>query len=358
MTPGGRYERQCRWLLAAFPPDFRQGRTEEMVSTLLDDAPPGARTVPARTAAKVLVAGLRTRAVYAGAGPRVWGGVAGGIEMTAVVALGLQAAVAIAAAAYFARYGAIFWLFDEFHQTYALGAGSEATWVAVAAACWGAFLLAIAGRRKLAALLSGLATGYLLAVVGMMIHTDAHTSIIGASVGGEFSLRYGNLVATPGLVGIAVVATGTSVVAAIRGGRKAIVQHRAKWFAVGGVAILGFLFAAGGDGNALTGSPPILNPFGLPNGGILDTFEYLWFLGAFGAVLWSLVDPRPGWVMVVMTVPTIAYSVSALTIGRTYYAIYGSSGWWLARTTIMIGVAVAVLVIIAIRTSRHLSRVT
>lgn len=329
-----------------------------MVATLLDEAAPGARRVPARTATKILVAGLRARAVAAGAGRRIWGGFAGGIEMTAVVALGLQAAVAIAAAAYFARYGAIFWLFDEFHQTYALGAGSEATWVAVAAACCGAFLLAIGGYRKLAALLSGLATGYLLAVVGMMIHTDAHTMIIGSNLGGEFSLRYGNLVATPGLVGIAVIATGTALVTAVRGARTGIIQRRSRWFAVGCVAILGLVFAAVGDGNALTSSPPVLNPFGLPNGGILDAFEYLWFVGAFGAVPWSLVDPRPGWVMVVLTVPTIAYGVSALTIGRMYYAIYGSSGWWLARTIIMIGVAVVVLVTIAVRTSRHLSRVT
>lgn len=93
-----RYERQCRWLLHAFPPQFRQERSDDLLATLLDDAPPGARRVSVGTAVDLLASGARMRAVRSGAGTSLRRGAIGGVALAAVLGLGVQAALAVASA--------------------------------------------------------------------------------------------------------------------------------------------------------------------------------------------------------------------------------------------------------------------
>lgn len=354
----GRYERQCRRLLTAFPSEFRATRGEELITTLLDDAPPNARGVSVGIAVNLVASGARLRAAYAGADRRVSAGIAGGIEMTAIVALGLQAAVAVASVVYFAEYGGIFYLFDEFHRTSLVGAQHLGTWAAVAAVWCLAFVAALWSYRRVAAGLSLLATSYVLVVVGVMIDTDSNTLIIGGGLpGDEFSVRYHNLVATPGLVGIAIVATSTAVIAAIRGRRYEVRSNGSRWWLLAAAGILAVAFSLLGDGNAFYDPGRFLNPMSLPNGGIMDAFEYLW-IGALGVALaWSWLDPRPAWGMAIVSLPIIAYIVSALTVGRSTYDWASPSIWWLYQPLIAVTLAIVGLTGVAIRSARRTTRV-
>jgi hypothetical protein len=69
-----RLHRRYRRLLRAFPPSVRAGRGEEILSTLADRSPPGAKLPEPREAAALVVEGLRARARLAAEdGPgRVW----------------------------------------------------------------------------------------------------------------------------------------------------------------------------------------------------------------------------------------------------------------------------------------------
>ena len=69
-----RLERRCRWLLLAYPPDYRAAHGEEIIGTLLEAASPTQRFPSGREATGLLLGGLRTRARQASAAspPRVW----------------------------------------------------------------------------------------------------------------------------------------------------------------------------------------------------------------------------------------------------------------------------------------------
>lgn len=353
----GRYERQCRRLLTAFPSKFRETRGEELITTLLDDAPPNARRVPVSVALDLVASGARLRAAYAGADRGVRAGISGGVQMLAIVALGLQAAVAVASVVYFAEYGGIFYLFDEFHRTSLVGAQHLGTWTALAAVCCLAFVAALWSYHRIAATLSLLATTYVLVVVGVMIHTDSHTLIIGGGLpGDEFSIRYLNLVATPGLVGIAIVATSAAIFAAVRGRGSGFRPNGSRWWLLGGAGIIAVVFSFVGDGNAFYDPGRFLNPMSLPNGGIMDAFEYLWIGALVVSLVWSWLDPRAAWAMAIITLPVIGYIVSALTIGRSAYDWAGPSIWWLYQPLIAVTLAIIGLTVIAIHTGRRITR--
>jgi hypothetical protein len=69
-----RLERRYRWLLLAYPPDYRAAHGEEIIGTLLEAASPTQRSPSGREATGLLLGGLRTRARQASAAspPRVW----------------------------------------------------------------------------------------------------------------------------------------------------------------------------------------------------------------------------------------------------------------------------------------------
>jgi hypothetical protein len=54
-------ERRCRWLLRAYPAWYRRDRAGEMLSTLLEASPPGARWPAFRDARALAIGGLRVR---------------------------------------------------------------------------------------------------------------------------------------------------------------------------------------------------------------------------------------------------------------------------------------------------------
>jgi hypothetical protein len=60
-TPG-KLERRARALLRAYPTEYRQGRAEEIIGTLLEAAPPGRSLPPAREAWSLLAGGRHARA--------------------------------------------------------------------------------------------------------------------------------------------------------------------------------------------------------------------------------------------------------------------------------------------------------
>jgi hypothetical protein len=59
-------ERHCGWLLRAYPAWYRRERAGEMLDTLLEASPPGARWPSFRDARSLLIGGLRVR------GPLAW----------------------------------------------------------------------------------------------------------------------------------------------------------------------------------------------------------------------------------------------------------------------------------------------
>jgi hypothetical protein len=63
-----------RWLLLAYPPDYRAAHGEEIIGTLLEAASPTQRFPSGREATGLLLGGLRTRARQAAAAspPRLW----------------------------------------------------------------------------------------------------------------------------------------------------------------------------------------------------------------------------------------------------------------------------------------------
>ena len=54
-------ERRCRWLLRAYPAWYRRDRGGEMLGTLLEASPPGARRPSFRDARALVIGGLRVR---------------------------------------------------------------------------------------------------------------------------------------------------------------------------------------------------------------------------------------------------------------------------------------------------------
>jgi hypothetical protein len=60
-TPG-KLERRARALLRAYPAEYRHGRAEEIIATLLEAAPPGRSLPPAREAWSLLAGGRHARA--------------------------------------------------------------------------------------------------------------------------------------------------------------------------------------------------------------------------------------------------------------------------------------------------------
>jgi hypothetical protein len=62
-------ERRYRLLLRAYPAEYRAGRGEEMIGTLLEAAPPGQAWPRRRETAALLTAGVRVRAAQSHRSP-------------------------------------------------------------------------------------------------------------------------------------------------------------------------------------------------------------------------------------------------------------------------------------------------
>lgn len=167
------YERQCRWLLVAFPSAFRRERGEDLIATLLDDARAGAVRVPLVTAFDLLVSGARMRAVRAGAARTIGRGAVAGMAMAAMVGLALQAALAVASVVYKAEHGVVFYLpaggpYTAGHDP--LGAQFLATWAVLAGLSTAALTAAVRGAWRAAAAMSVTVSAY-LTVVAVAVST-------------------------------------------------------------------------------------------------------------------------------------------------------------------------------------------
>jgi hypothetical protein len=62
-------ERRYRWLLRAYPAQYRSGRADEMLGTLLETAAPGQRRPSAREATALITGGIRARAARNASAP-------------------------------------------------------------------------------------------------------------------------------------------------------------------------------------------------------------------------------------------------------------------------------------------------
>jgi hypothetical protein len=358
------YERQCRRLLKAFPADFRSDRGDDLIVTLLDDAP-GAGNVSLATAANLVAAGTRMRARRAGADLGVRRGVAGGFTLAAVVGLGLQAALAVATAVWFWQYRVVFYLFlpqpasspsfgadSSYTVGRWIGADSSVTWIVLAVVCAAAFVLAVRGRVRVAAMLSTAATAYTVAVAAIAIHAS--------------NTDYMAFAATPGLVAVGAVA---SVMAVIVAGRRHSNRRGSPrtWWWLAAAAGLAAVFVAVGDGS---GAQFVTVRSGLaahrtirelsmsypPQGGVLTALQYLWGGGVLAGLVWSRLDPRIGWATAVLSLPFLAYQLGALTFGASYYDHLYQPWWQTGLALMAAGAAIAALTANAAIASRSLRR--
>jgi hypothetical protein len=331
-----RYERQCRWLLRAFPSSYRAERGEALVTTLLDDAPPTARWVSPATAFDLLSSGARIRARRAGA-TTLRQSAAGGLALAAVIGLALQAAVAIASVVFRFEHGIVFNLPAPF-SPHALGARGPAAWVVLAVASTVAFAAAVRGAWRLAAVVSVAASGYLLAATAVVVASPRH--------GGDAVFS-----ATPGFLALSALASVLAVVTAMRSRRHLAAPRSVCWLGAG--AGLALLFSLAGDGNAAQGSSHLTMVYP-PQGGILTALQVVFGAAVVIAVVWSRLDPRAGWAIAVLAIPFIAYQISDLTIASFYYNDVYQPWWETALPLILAITAVAALIASAILTTRRL----
>jgi len=137
-------ERRCRWLLNAYPAQYRADRADEILGTLLETATPGRRRPSARESAALIAGGLRARTST-------------NASMPAVASLRLAAMLACATflgAQLGFRSQAFFWPPDRFSNT-------THEWITYAGLLAATILIWFV-RRELAvlALLAFLAAGY------------------------------------------------------------------------------------------------------------------------------------------------------------------------------------------------------
>jgi hypothetical protein len=380
------YERVCRWLLLAFPADFRADRGDDLVVTLLDLA----SRMSFRSAADLLASGLRMRAVHAGAARGVRRSVGASTEIAAVTGIALQAAVAVASAVFFLQHGVLFYLNGPNSRGSVVGAQHPAVWVAAAVVAVAALVAALRGRRGLAAMGSAAVTGYSLVVAGVMVHAEHAVQLAGSAAGsltpvqataggtavpaagiglssgpssitsmpfagGAFSFRYQDFVSTPALLAIGVVASAAALVV-VRRRPSSVVSDRRTWVWLGGTASLAALLALVGDGSGASGSWPNISYSIPPQGGVMTAFQCLWAVGIIAGLLWGRFDPRVGWATAALSIPFIAYQISALTIGASYYGeLY--QPWWRTDLPLLAAVtAVVALTATSVHTSRRLQR--
>ncbi len=401
-----RYERQCRRLLATFPPTFQMSRGEEFVATMVDDAPPGARRVRVLTALNVVSAGVRMRAEYAGGGGSLRASVGGGIAASAVAAIGLQAAVAAASAVFFLEHGVVFWLNGPGDRAAVVGAQHPVVWVVVALVCAAGLLAAARGRAAVAAACSIAGAAYPLVVAAVMVHAVSASRLasaltVGGSApagptggtvtvpgpvgsapglspsaaarptgpgvavrpvgpghfpGGSFSFRYQNFVSTPAFLAIGVVAAAAAVAVAWRHRRTPPLSATATSAWLAGVAGLAVVLAAVGDGSGATGSWPNLGYGVPPQGGVMTAFQYLWGIAVVVGIVWAFLDPRVGWATAFVSLPFVVYQISSLTVGSSYYGELYQPWWQTDLPLIAAALAIGALGVTAGRTNRVLRR--
>jgi len=349
------YERQCQWLLVAFPPEFRRDRGADLVGALVDDATPDAGWVPVRTALDVVRAGTGLRVFRAGAARSVGASASQSIALAALIGLGVQAALAIASMVYFAEHGLVFFLptdtnpgFDTWGTWGAWGALRLGTWVALAVVSSAAFTAAARGAWRIAAGFGLAASVYLIGVAVWLA-----ASVPPAPDG----VRYEEFIATPGFLAIGAIAATCATITAYRSRRQS--RSPRTWWWLAPSAALAILLSLVGDGNAVNGT--YLNNQSVsasypPQGGIMTVFQVLFACAVIIAVLWSRLDPRAGWAIAVLSIPFIAYQVSDLTIGNFYYGHLYQPGWETALPLILACTSLALLVATSVRTNLRLHR--
>ena len=360
-----RYERQCRSMLSAFPADFRAQHGDELVTTLVDEAGGTARNLRPRDALNLVAAGLRMRAARSGAGKGLRANLASGIDVAAITGLGLQAALSVATAAYFAEHGVVFYLLGNGADMRSADLGGQylATWAALALLCCGAFVASVRGRRRAAAGLVLVPTVYVLILAVTLFVADhgVRTCMTSAShptcTGVLPMYRYSNLVATPALVGVGVLAACCALLSARHGRNARAPLKRQSWWWVAAAGALALVFVLVGDGTGATGVFPSLTWSQPPQYGVMDAFACLWAGAVVIGVPWSLFDPRTGWTVAVLSLPCVTYQVSAITIGRFYFGEQFQP-WWRTDLPLMATcAAIVVLVAGATTTGRRLRRI-
>jgi hypothetical protein len=242
----------------------------------------------------------------------------------------------------------------------------------------------VRGRYRLAAAFSGAATGYTLLVAAIMIRAAQRMRIgtieIAAPVpgprsataggypsvatgtplhsipGGEFSFRYMNFVATPALLAIFVIATTATVFCALRRDVRTARSAQRTWWWLVAAGIVALLFVVVGDGSGASGTFANLSYSLPPQGGIMTAFQCLWVGGVLVGLAWSRLDPRVGWAITLLSLPFLAYQISALTIGRFYYGELYQPWWQTNLPLIAVTIAMVALTASAANVSRKLRR--
>jgi hypothetical protein len=360
------YEGQCRVLLRAFPAEFRRDHGDDLVTALLDDARPGSRLVPLATAADLVRSGVRVRVFRSGAAS-IGGSLREGLVLSAIIALGLQAALAVASAVYFAQHGLVFYLPTDmavFLHLSAWGAQSLSVWVLLSVVWVVAFAAAVRGLWKMAAVLSVAASAYLISVAAWLAASVPPVHAVLSQAGSTNSVvpggeptpsRYMQFVSTPGFLSIGVVSVVLTVFVAVRTRRQPRCSRTWWWLATAG--LLTVLFSVVGDGDAVQGGSGSNVSTSYPRqGGIMTALQVLFVVAVIVTLLWSRVDPRPGWAVAVLAVPWIVHQISDITLGNFYYGYLYQPGWETALPLILAGAAVIALVASATSTTIRLRR--
>jgi len=343
------YERQCEWLLMAFPPEFRRDRGADLVAALVDDATPDLRWVPLGTALDVVRAGTGLRVFRAGAARSIRASASQSVALAALIGLGVQAALAVASMVYFAEHGLVFFLptdvnpgFNTWGAWGAWGTLRLGTWVGLALVSSAAFAAAVRGAWRIAAGFAVAASVYLVSVAVWL------AASVPPAPGG---VRYEEFMA------IGAIAAACAVVTACRSLQRS--RSPRTWWWLAPTAAVAILLSLVGDGNAVNGTylnDGSVSPSYPPQGGIMTVFQVLFACTVIIAVLWSPLDPRPGWAIAVLSVPFIAYQVSDMTIGSFYYGHLYQPGWETALPLILACTSLAILVATSVRTSLRLHR--
>jgi len=268
-------------------------------------------------------------------------------------------------APYFAEHGVVFYLLGSGADMRSADLGGQylATWAALALLCCGAFVVSVGGRRRAAAGLVLVPTAYMLILAVTLFVADhgVRTCMTSAShptcTGVLPMYRYSNLVATPALVGVGVLAACCALLSARHGRNARAPLKRQSWWWVAAAGALALVFVLVGDGTGATGVFPSLTWSQPPQYGVMDAFACLWAGAVVVGVPWSLFDPRTGWTVAVLSLPCVTYQVSAITIGRFYFGEQFQP-WWRTDLPLMATCAtIVVLVASATTTERRLRRV-
>lgn len=270
-----------------------------------------------------------------------------GLVLAAVMGLGLQAALSVASAVYQSEHGLVFYLpvglATGVPTNSPWGADLLGTWIALAAASSTAFVAAIKGAWRVAAMLSVGASAYLIVVATHSAMSVSAERV--ATIGSQPPGRYMAFTATPGFLAVGALAACLAAVTAIWFRQR--VDPGSSWWWLAPAAVLAATFSLVGDGNAAQDFSSGVSMSYPPQGGIMTAFQVLVVAAMVIGVIWSYRRPQVGWAVGVVAIPFVVHQVSDLTIGNFYYGSLYQPGWETALPLILGAAGIVVLITFA-----------